>query len=105
MKKILFTFFILLLNYNSFAQTFAYSFEGTLTPENFKNFEMEFLSIKGVQTIEFRLKPEPQRGEIIFSTELPSSKDEDPDLQFTPSDIKQLLIRYSLNPLDFRRIK
>jgi hypothetical protein len=104
MKKILFTFF-LLLSYNSFAQTFAYSFEGTLIPEHFKNFEMEFLSIKGVHTIEFRLKTEQQRGEIIFSTELPSSKDEDPDSQFTPSDVKQLLIRYSLNPLDFRRIK
>ena len=104
MKRTLFTLLLLFFNSTAFSQTFAYSFEGSLSGENIQSFESEFNSIVGIQTFELRIKPDQQRGELIFSIVEPVKKDES-DLSFSPVDVKQLLIKYNLNPLDFRQVK
>ncbi len=105
MKRILFTLLLVFFSKSAFSQSYAYSFEGKLSPENLNLFETEMKTIYGIQTVEIKIKPEQERGELIFSIASASSKDEENEQSFSPIAIKQLFIKFHLNPLDFRQIK
>jgi hypothetical protein len=104
MKRLLFILLLLLNGICAYSQTFAYSFEGSLSTQIMEEFQTELRAIYGIQTIEVRIKPDSRKGELIFSLVEPVKKDES-DISFSPADIKQLMLKYKLSPLDFRQIK
>jgi DNA topoisomerase VI subunit A len=87
----------------SFGQTYAYSFEGILTQEQSSKLTEEISQLNAVLNCEIRIKAE-SKGELIFSIDPLENRGEN-DHPFSPVDIKALLIRNNLSPIEFRQIK
>lgn len=87
----------------SFSQTYAYSFEGSLTHELSLKLTEEISQLDAVLNCEIRIKAEA-KGEIIFSIDPMENRGEN-EHPFSPVDIKTLLIRNNLSPIEFRQIK
>lgn len=103
MYRTLTTFLFVFSIYFSFGQTYAYSFEGTLTQEQSLKLSEEISHLEAILSCEIRLKNEG-KGELIFSVD-PMLNNGENDHPFSPVDIKSLLIRNDLSPIEFRQIK
>jgi hypothetical protein len=86
------------------AQTFAYSFSGSLSQSESEKFRAEVLKIPSILTFELKTKPDLNKGEIILSVD-PMDNRGETDHPFSPADLKAILITYSLEPIEFRQIK
>lgn len=90
----------------SYGQTYNYTFEGSLSPENLAHFEQELNEARHVRSAKVRYKADLHRGEILLITE---EKDENFRAEgyeeFQPVTIKGILLKYGLSPIDFRTIR
>jgi hypothetical protein len=87
-----------------FSQNFAYSFQGKLSIEQQNILQKEILDIHLISNCELKYKTDSERGEIIFFVLKNESRSESSE-EFSPVEIKSLLIKQQLEPLEFRMIK
>jgi hypothetical protein len=104
MKSLFLALLFLTFGQESLAQSFSYSFSGTLTSENKEKFKKELYNLPSVLSVDLRLKQDSGKGEILFSIEPMNDRGEN-DHPFSPVDLKSLLIAYGLEPNEFRQLK
>lgn len=104
MKKLLGSLLLLLTIQCAYTQDYAYSFNGSLSPEKADNLKQRFLDLKEVTFCDVKYKPDSQKGEILFHLEVVPAKSDTP-VQFSVVQLKTILIQLGLEPIDFREIK
>lgn len=104
MIKIIITCSFCIFNSLLFSQNFAYSFQGSLSIEDQNRITKEVLDVRGISTCEMKYKNDSQRGELLFYVKEEEIRSESPE-EFSPVQIKEILIQFQLSPIDFRRIK
>jgi len=100
MKKLLLLIAFTAAYFNGFSQEYIYSFEGTNETQLLENFEVSLNKITGIQQCKVKMKGDSSKGQILIYLK----KDVDPtDLsqQFTPIDIKSMILEYNFTPLQF----
>jgi hypothetical protein len=75
-----------------------------LSNESTENLSKELKALKSFLSVEIRTKTEASKGEIIFSVDPMNDRGEN-DHPFSPVDVKAILLRNGLQPIDFRQIK
>jgi hypothetical protein len=100
MKRMLTLLCAVFLGTHLFAQSYSYSFEGYLTPNQLIELESDCKKILHLEACKVKYKPESNKGEIIFRTDSPEERSEKSET-FTPIDVKSLLLNSGLTPLDF----
>ena len=89
----------------SFSQTFVYSFSGELNPSKILNLEKQCENIVSIEKAKFKYKEDSERGELILILkENQKSLRAEADNQFSPIDIKKIMIDNNLSPISFRKI-
>jgi hypothetical protein len=89
----------------SFSQTFSYSFSGELNASKIVKIEKKCKNIASVANAKFKYKEDSERGELILILEEnQKSLRAEADNQFSPSDIKTIMIDNNLSPISFRKI-
>lgn len=103
MKLVLLVFCFAITSLSSYAQKYAYSFEGSLTTIQVQELESEILQLKSVASCKIKLKDET-KGEIFLEL-APSPARAESEEGFSPTDIKRMLISKDLMPLNFIELK
>jgi hypothetical protein len=86
-----------------YAQTHSYTFHGALNPEKQKTIQRELLDLK-IQQVTFHYKSEISAGQILFTVpETNQTGENEPN--WSPVDIKKILISYGLEPGEFNSLK
>ncbi len=93
---LLFTGFSICAN----AQDYIYSFEGNTDAQLIEEFESSLNAIKGVKECKVKMKEDTGKGEIFIYLNKDISPT-DNELQFTPIDVKKLILEYKLTPIQF----
>ena len=89
----------------SYSQTFTYTFSGGLNASKIEQIEKECAKINSVSIAKLKYKEDSEKGElIIVLKENQKSLRPEADNQFSPIDIKRIMIDNSLSPLSFRKI-
>ena len=89
----------------SFSQTFVYSFSGKLNPSKILNLEKQCENIVSIEKAKFKYKEDSERGELILILkENQKSLRAEADDQFSPIDIKKIMLDNNLSPISFRKI-
>ena len=89
----------------SFSQTFAYTFSGNLDASSIQKIEKECSNIVGMSKAKFKYKEDSERGELILILkENQKSLRAEADDQFSPIDIKKIMLDNNLSPISFRKI-
>ncbi len=99
-KITLILLFSVLFGTQLFAQSYSYSFEGNLTPDQLTELESKCRAIPHLSACKIKYKPEANKGEIIVRTDTSEERREKSEL-FSPLDVKSLLMQNGLIPLDF----
>lgn len=103
MKSYILTISLLSFVFSSKAQSCSYSFNGALSIENKLEIERQLISIPGIKAGKVRYKEDLQRGEILIDLmELDENRTEGSNQEYSPVNIKSLLIQSGLEPLDYR---
>lgn len=98
MKQILLLLFFTGISICSRAQNYIYYFEGELDQESISLIEKELSLVIGVATS--KIKEDSGYGEIIISLITRPERSE-AETQFSPVDLKNILISHQLTPLQF----
>ena len=94
---------LLASNY-SFGQTFVFTFTGNLDVEKIQNLEQQCSKSESVSKAKFKYKEDSERGElIIILEEKQESLRPEADNQFSPIEIKKIMIDNNLSLLSFRK--
>lgn len=89
----------------SYSQTFTYTFIGDLNASKILQIEKDCTKINSVSVTKLKYKEDSGKGElIIVLKENQKSLRPEADNQFSPIEIKRIMIDYSLSPLSFRKI-
>lgn len=105
MKRKLITGLLVFYAFTSYGQDAAYSFKGHLDQGTLSKLENDCRLIVGVKSAKVRYKEDSERGEILFDlVELGETRTEGSNQDFSPVDIKTLIIESGLEPLDYRTI-
>jgi hypothetical protein len=105
MKHLL--FIVSLFFYTTFrAQTFSYSFSGTVNEEVILKLTTEILKMPQVKTCNVLFKNEKNKGQIIYqiSPVVHTSEERDESKEFSVVLIKQLLLKNALEPMSNEEI-
>lgn len=103
MRNFYFAIAFVFCHFFSFGQSASYGFTGLLSSEERASLEAKALEIQGVLEIKCKYKEDSQRGELIIDL-LEGDKikrAEEDAQQFSPIELKQLLLDFHLTPLDF----
>jgi hypothetical protein len=100
MKNSLLLLFIFLCTFTGFSQSYSYSFEGVLDSEELSSLQEKCQGIPYVETCKVQYKVEKGGGEIKFRVTSAEDRPEASE-QFSPIDMKRVLIEAKLMPLDF----
>lgn len=100
MKKMLILLIAVFLGSHLSAQSYTYSFEGSLTPDQLIALEADCMKIAHLRSCKIKYKEEANRGELIFRTYSPEDRKEKSE-SFSPIDVKSLLLNNGLTPLEF----
>lgn len=95
MKKLLLLFILVSSNF-VFGQTYNYTFEGSLDNEQLRMIEEKCLKLPQVTECKVKYKPESKKGEILIYID--QTESDEGVLQFSPIDVKNLLITLDLIP-------
>lgn len=87
-----------------FSQSYSYSFDGELSSEKQIELSNAVLKVNDISSCDLKYKPDSKKGEIIFYVKESEIRSESSN-EFSPVQIKGILIEYQLSPLDFRKIK
>lgn len=104
MKRLVLSCTALFISGILYSQEFAYAFKGTLTTDQQESIKKNILSLPGIRSCDLRIKSEKQSGEFFFYVE-PKNHRSDNETEFSPVQIKTILLENKLEPLDFRQIK
>lgn len=87
-----------------FAQNYSYSFSGEIgNSDSYKKLNDELKALPGVKTIELKYKNDSKKGEFVIFVEETSTGDN--PTEFSAADLKAILIRNGLSPIQFRELK
>lgn len=100
MKILLLLLFVIGTSISSNAQNYIYYFEGELDQEGISLIESELSTIVGVSSTKVKIKEGTTNGEVFISLLKRPERSEN-DTQFSPSDVKKILISHQLNPIEF----
>ena len=104
MKRLVFILLLILSSIELKAQTFAYSFSGSLEQPELEKFKSSITELPTILSLDLKIKSDSNKGEIIFSIQNMDNQGEN-DLNFSPVDIKAILLKFGLEPLEFRQLK
>jgi len=104
MIRFLLTYSFIAFSGSLFSQNYAYSFNGSLTIDEQNELIKDLLEIPFISSAELRYKSDSKRGEIYFFVKEDEIRSESSS-EFTPVEIKGIIIENNLEPLDFRRVK
>lgn len=92
-----------LSHFVSFGQSASYGFTGKISLEERESLEIRAGKIPGILSIKCKYKEDSERGELIIELhEVDKNKRAEEDLpQFSPVDLKRLLLEFNLTPVDF----
>lgn len=88
---------------SAFGQTYSYSYQGTLTPTQKQQFEIECAKLPHVISCKMYHKDEKGQGEIIVQVEQTERPDQ--DHPFSTVDLKAFILENGLKPLICTEIK
>lgn len=88
---------------SAFGQTYAYTYQGTLTPTQLEQFELECAQLPHVLSCKIRHKDEKGQGEIIVVVEQTERADQ--DQPFSTADLKAFIQANGLEPMTCIEIK
>ena len=89
----------------SYSQTFSYTFKGGLNASVIEQIEKDCTKINSVSVTKLKYKEDSERGEIIIVLkDNQKSLRPEADNQFSPIDIKRIILDNNLSPLTFRKI-
>lgn len=101
-------FFLLLLFSLTFsfadAQTYAYSFQGTVDASKEVSLSEKIAQFPAVTGVKLKLKTEQSSGEVIISVD-PMENRGEMDHPFSPKFVKDLFIELGLEPGTFRKLQ
>jgi hypothetical protein len=100
MKNSLLLLFAFLCTFTAFSQNYSYSFEGSLSSDELHSLQVKCDAIPFVSTCKIQYKIEAGRGEVKFRV-LSAKERPDKSEQFSPIDMKRVLIEAKVQPLDF----
>lgn len=103
MKLVSLTFCFLVTAFTALSQNYAYSFEGELSTKQITELEAEIKNIKTVSSCKIKMK-DAFKGQVYIEIS-PESQRAEGSSQFSPVDIKKLLISKDLMPLNFIELK
>lgn len=86
------------------AQNFAYSFKGSMTQERQEQLIKNISSIPLVSNCKIKFKSDSNRGDVLIYVTETINRSES-DIEFSPVQIKSILIEEGLEPMDFRMLK
>ena len=105
MKRILILLSFAFWALNGYGQTYAYSFEGDLTPTKITDLENSCSDLEGIGIVKIKYKDDSNRGEFIVQIDKSAiNKRGAEDGQFSASDLKSFIINSGLSPLEFRKL-
>ena len=100
MKKVLLLITCAFVHLHGFSQDYIYSFEGTFDVQLIEQFESKLNAVTGVKECKVKIKEDTDKGQIliylkqdVLATNL--------EQQFTPTDIKKLILEHQLTPIQF----
>lgn len=102
-KLIIFSAFVFLTQFG-FSQNYAYSFSGSLTPEQIVQIEERCSEKPEVTSAKLKYKLDSQKGELILFVE-PNNSANEGNVGFSAAHIKQVLQSFGLAPIDFVELK
>lgn len=89
----------------SFSQSFSYSFSGKLNSSKIEKIKKKCTAISSISKAKFKYKEDSERGELIIILDKnQKALRPEADNQFSPIEIKKLMIDNKLSPLSFRKI-
>lgn len=96
----------MLISISAYGQSYSYSFNGELDIEDINAIEKECAQLTEVKWAKCRYKSDRMAGELLIEIKPVEMEDHREDKsQFSPIEVKMLLIARNLEPLDFRSIK
>jgi len=104
MKKLVLSCTALFISGILYSQEYAYAFKGTLSTDQQESIKRKILALPDVKSCDLKIKSEKQVGEFLFYVE-PKLVRSEQDSEFSPVQIKTILLENNLEPLDFRQIK
>ena len=105
MKKLISLTFFLALFSTAYSQDFSYSFDGQLDQASINKLESDCVNITTISSAKVKYKEDAQKGEIILFLVVNENTRSELDDQFSPTDIKKILINSGLAPGEFRQLK
>lgn len=103
MKELLFGALLCISSF-SFAQNFSYSFSGEIgNSQAFSKIDKELKALPGVKSVELKYKSDSKKGELILFVEENNTGDN--PSEFSAADIKAVLLKNGLSPIQFRTLK
>jgi hypothetical protein len=103
MKLALLAFCCIVTTFTSFSQKFAYSFEGVLNSTIIQELESEISNLENITSCKIKMK-DTSKGEVFFEIKYLELRAEGQE-QFSPVDVKRILLEKSLMPLNFIELK
>lgn len=105
MRTLLASASIFLFSCLSFGQSASYGFEGALDPAQREQLETRCAAITGVSWVKCRYKDDLLRGELLIEPTPARSHAEADQDHFSPVFVKQLLLEFGLQPLEYVSLK
>lgn len=84
----------------AYSQNCTYSFNGNLSDSNKESLINELSKIPFVENCSVIFKSEQQHGQLRFTLIKTMERNEN-ESPFSPIDVKAILLKYSLEPVDF----
>lgn len=103
MKNFYLTLMALSFTFLGFSQNYSYSFSGELSAEQRIKFERDISKLSGVREIKLKYKEERNAGELLITISNPERAEGDDS--FSALTVKNVLLSYSLEPINFIELK
>jgi len=100
MKNLFILFLSFSLSSLAYSQNCTYSFNGNLSDSNKESLINELSQIPLVENCSVIIKSEQQHGQLRFTLIKNKERNEN-ESPFSPVDVKAILLKYALEPVDF----
>lgn len=84
----------------AYSQNCTYSFNGNLSDSNKESLMNDLSKIPLVENCSVIFKPEQEHGQLRFTLTKTKERNEN-ESPFSPVDVKAILLKYALEPVDF----
>lgn len=102
--RILLLFFGLFLSIHSFGQTYSYSFSGKIESESGNALTVQCAALPEVHSCKLRYKDNEEKGELILEVNIVKKEGSEGAPDFSPIEVKRILIEMGLSPVSFNKI-